>query len=67
MLFHQTLQVGPCEIPLQDVPSLRVFVASCTATIPEADDEFVQFGEYKVVGDATKGRTCGFDPAVDTI
>ena len=59
--------MGQKEVPLRDVPSLRVSVAACTATLPETDDEFIQYGKYEIVGSATKGRLCGFDPEVDAL
>jgi hypothetical protein len=59
--------MGPREIPLSEFPSLRVSVAACTATLPETDDDFTRYEDYNIVGSATKGRVCGFDPDVDTL
>ncbi|KAF7797912.1 hypothetical protein EIP86_009119 [Pleurotus ostreatoroseus] len=63
---HHTMQAQN-EFPLSEVPSLRVSVATCIATLPEQDDQFVHYGPSEVVGEATQGRPCGFDPDVDRL
>ncbi|KAJ3555445.1 hypothetical protein NM688_g2574 [Phlebia brevispora] len=60
-------KIGNTELPLSEVPSLKVSVAVATATLPTEEGEFVDYGDFELIDEPTVGRTGGYDSRTDEV
>ncbi|KAJ3552386.1 hypothetical protein NM688_g4176 [Phlebia brevispora] len=66
-LHWRVSALGHKEIDITNIPSLKVSVAVATATLPIADDKFVQYGDFEVLDKVTSGRLSGFNSLKDNL
>ncbi|KAJ3555443.1 hypothetical protein NM688_g2573 [Phlebia brevispora] len=66
-LHWRIVKLGNAELPLSEVPSLKVSVAVATATLPIEEGEFIEYGDFEVIDEPTAGRTGGYDSRMDQI
>lgn len=58
---------GALAYDVKDVPSLKVSVAVCTATLPSHESDFIEYGDFEILDTATRGRLAGFDLKMDVL
>ncbi|KAJ3555446.1 hypothetical protein NM688_g2572 [Phlebia brevispora] len=66
-LHWRIVKIGNAELPLSEVPSLKISVAVATATLPTEEGEFIEYGDFEVIDEPTVGRTGGYDSRTDQI
>jgi hypothetical protein len=62
-------KLGHLECDIKEIPSLKVSVAVCKATLPDAEDHsgFIAYGDFELLGAPTRGRLSGLDPDNEAI